>query len=134
MQVQASPLLPLPLQEHINPGGQSPGMGEPNVPQVVTVVVVGGTDVVVVVVTQPPASQASQQLENPPAHAPAAWQRSGVVTLHRVRPSARVRQQVTASGRPQVEVFTQRLTVRRQAASSCLLATRARMTLAAQPA
>jgi hypothetical protein len=66
---------------------------------VVEVVDVAGT---VVVVTQPPASHASQQLVSCPTQPSAQYAGSGAIE-QRGCPEGLLRQQVTASGRPQVE-------------------------------
>lgn len=78
--------------------------------------------VVVVGPTQPDEEQASQQLAKFPGHAcprGGALQRAGSLTItHFVVPSERVRQQVAASGLPQVEREAHFTTARSQSLDS----------------
>jgi hypothetical protein len=98
---------------------------------VVLVVVVGGGTA-----HPPSASQASQQLDMSPTHAlPPRGARHFAalgLTLHFVLPFAAVRQQVTAPGRPQVDLAAHRSAPEAQLAGSVPSATAAFTTAATQ--
>jgi hypothetical protein len=123
---------------HSKPAGQLPLQLGKVPPQGVATVEVVVVDVVVtvLVVTQPLPVHASQQLAGVPTQAlpPAGGVQSAALrfTTQRVAPFERVRQQVTAPGRPQVEREAQRRTSPLQSGGRSMAPTRMVMTAFAQ--
>src|SRR5262245_21131272 len=104
----------------VDSGAQNSPMHAGSVVVVVGVVVVGVVVVVllVVVAAHPVEVQASQQLVKAPTHAVpplgAVQCAASRFTLHFVRPTPSVRQQLTNPGFPHVDLAAHLLTVRRQ--------------------
>ena len=115
------------------PGGHVPsqvGAGDPPVhgTAAIVVLVVDCDVVLVVVATHGGWSHASQQLVTAPVHAGAAHAIALGLIRQRRSPLARVVQQVTAPGRPQVDLLAHRLTLRTHSARSIPPSSRLRAT------